>query len=178
MDSATDSAVLVLNENFEPLNVCHARRAVVLVDRGKAEILEHYDGRVLRTPTRLIPLPSVIRLIYLIKRPRPRRKLTRKEIFLRDKYTCQYCSRITHDLTIDHVLPRHRGGKHVWDNLVSACKHCNHHKAGRTPDEARMRLLRKPEAPRASSYYIVLPYIQNRNEWRKFIPERELSDLL
>src|SRR5437764_914538 len=114
------NTVLVLNENYEPLNVCNARRAVVLVDRGKAEVLEHADGRVLHTASQIIQLPSVIRLVYLIRRPRPQRKLTRKELFLRDRYTCQYCGRESRDLTIDHVVPRFKGGRHSWDNLVSA----------------------------------------------------------
>ncbi len=177
MDGVVNSAVLVLNENYEPLNVCNARRAVVLVDRGKAEVVELTET-VVHTTSAAIPLPSVIRLVYLIRRPRPNRKLTRKELFLRDRYTCQYCGRESRDLTIDHVFPRFRGGRHSWDNLVSACRACNHRKAGRTPEEARMRLLKAPEAPRTSSYYIVSPYIETRYEWRKFIPEAELERLL
>src|SRR3990172_10406714 len=129
------SAVLVLNQNYEPLNVCNARRAVVLLHRGKAEVLEHSEGTI-HSPSFSIPLPSVIRLVYLIKRPRPQRRLTRRDIFTRDRHTCQYCARETKDLTLDHVLPRHRGGRHSWENVVSACKACNHRKAGRTPSEA------------------------------------------
>lgn len=175
MNGLVNSAVLVLNENYEPLNVCNARRAVVLVDRGKAEVLENADGAVLRTTSRFIPLPSVIRLVYLIRRPRPQRKLTRKELFLRDRYTCQYCGKETRDLTVDHVVPRHRGGRHSWDNLVSACRACNHRKANHSVEEARMRLLKLPEAPRTSSYYVVAQYIQHRGEWQKFIPAGELA---
>lgn len=177
MDGVVNTAVLVLNQNYEPLNVCNAGRAVVLVDRGKAEVLERADGAMLHTPSRLIPLPSVIRLVYLIRRPRPQRKLTRKELFLRDRYVCQYCGRESRELTIDHVFPRARGGRHSWDNLVSACRSCNHRKAGRTPEEARMLLLKKPEAPRTSSYYVVAQHIQHRGEWEKFIPEGELAAL-
>src|SRR5687767_5035202 len=98
MGGVVNSAVLVLNENYEPLNVCSARRAVVLLDRGKAEVLERNDGTVLHTPSQLIPVPSVIRLVYLIRRPRPQRKLTRRELFLRDKYRCQYCGKETKEL--------------------------------------------------------------------------------
>lgn len=165
----TDAAVLVLNQNYEPLNVCNARRAFVLVDRGKAEVLEHNHG-VLRTATRTYRLPSVIRLIYLIKRPRPQMRLTRREVFQRDNYTCQYCGRRSKDLTLDHVIPRHRGGAHTWENLVSACKACNHRKAGRTPEEARMTLLRQPFQPRATSYNIFYQYLVHQDSWRKFIP--------
>ena len=165
----TTSAVLVLNQNYEPLNVCNARRAFVLVDRGKAEVLEHSEG-VLRSAIRTFPLPSVIRLIYMIRRPRPQMRLTRREVFARDNYTCQYCGRQTKDLTIDHVVPRHRNGRHTWDNLVSACRGCNHRKAGRTPAEAHMALLKEPKAPPSSSYYVFYHYLQQQQDWRKFIP--------
>jgi 5-methylcytosine-specific restriction endonuclease McrA len=165
----TNSSVLVLNQNYEPLNVCNARRAFVLVDRGKAEVLEHNHG-LLRTATQTYPLPSVIRLIYLIRRPRPQMRLTRREVFQRDHYTCQYCGRRSKDLTLDHVVPRHRGGAHTWENLVSACKACNHRKAGRTPDEARMKLRREPYRPKATSYNIFQQYLVQQDSWRKFIP--------
>lgn len=167
-----DAEVLVLNQNYEPLNVCNARRAVVLIDRGKAEVLEHGRGAI-RTPSVSLPVPSVIRLMCLIKRPRPRRKLTRREIFLRDHYTCQYCGKQTKELTLDHVIPRHRGGKHLWENLVSACPACNRRKAGRNPAEAHMRLLSQPERPRFTSYFIYHRHLQTQQNWLKFIPEWE-----
>lgn len=163
------SAVLVLNQNYEPLNVCNARRAFVLVDRGKAEVIEHGEG-ALHSAFHAFPLPSVIRLIYMIRRPRPQMRLTRREIFVRDAYTCQYCGKQTKDLTIDHVMPRHRGGRHAWDNLVSACRQCNHKKAGRTPAEAHMKLLNEPKRPPTSSYYVFYHHLENQHEWRKFIP--------
>ncbi len=178
MDGIVHRAVLVLNQNYEPLNVCSAGRAVVLVDQGKAEVLEPVEGWSLHSVTRIIPIPSVIRLIYFISRPHFQAKLTRRELFLRDRHTCQYCGKPGKELTIDHVVPRHRGGRHVWENLVSACKACNHRKAGRTPDEARMRLLIEPGPPQTSSYFIVFPYIGSRDEWHKFIPLRELEKLL
>ncbi|TET95949.1 MAG: HNH endonuclease, partial [Dehalococcoidia bacterium] len=128
----TTAPVLVLNQNYEPLNVCTVRRAFVLVDRGKAEILENGRG-YLHTATVLYSIPSIIRLVYLIRRPRPQGHLTRRDVFLRDRSTCQYCGRHTKDLTLDHVLPRRRGGGHDWRNVVAACKPCNHRKAGRTP---------------------------------------------
>ena len=164
-----NSPVLVLNQNYEPLNVCNAGRAIVLIGRGKAEILEH-GFETIRSPSLTLRLPSVIRLLYLIKRPRPQVRLTRREVFLRDHYTCQYCGKKTHELTLDHVIPRHRGGKHVWGNLVSACKACNRRKAGHTPQEARMRLLRQPLLPRFSSYYSLYQHLETNYEWQKFIP--------
>src|SRR5437588_559760 len=133
------SSVLVLNQNYEPLNVCNARRALVLVDGGKAEVLEHAEIPI-RTPNRLFPRPSVIRLVYMIKRPRPRVRLTRREIFIRDHHACQYCGIRTLDLTLDDVVPRHRGGRHSWDNLVSACRSCNPRKGGLSPDAVTMHL--------------------------------------
>lgn len=163
------SSVLVLNQNYEPLNVCNVRRAVVLVLRGKAEIIETARG-ALHTTSRAFPLPSVIRLFHLIRRPRPKVRLTRKEIFARDGWHCVYCGRETRDLTLDHVIPRHQGGEHTWENLVSACKPCNHRKAGRTPSEARMALRREPAAPRVSIYYTFFQYLHNKYEWRKFVP--------
>src|SRR5688572_17386366 len=171
-----NSAVLVLNQNYEPLNVCNARRAFVLVDRGKAEILEHSEG-ALRSALHSFPKPSVIRLIYMIRRPRPQMRLTRREIFVRDRYTCQYCKKPGRDLTIDHVMPRHRGGRHTWENLVSACRQCNHRKAGRTPQEAHMPLLIEPRRPPASSYYIFYHYLESQSDWRKFIPGWEQYDV-
>lgn len=167
-------SVLVLNQNYEPLNVCNVRRAMVLVLRGKAEVIESAAG-VIRSATTSFILPSVIRLINFIRRPRPKVRLTRKEVFTRDGWTCVYCGKQTRDLTLDHVLPRHRGGQHTWENLVSACKPCNHRKAGRTPAEAKMTMRREPAAPRVSVYYAFFPYLSQQLEWRKFVPGFEVS---
>ena len=136
-----DGVVLVLNQNYEPLNVCNIPRAFRLVFGSKAEVIE-YDHATIRTVRAAYRAPSVIRLQHQVRRPRPRVKLTRREIFARDRHTCQYCGRMAHDLTLDHILPRHRGGSHSWENLVAACKPCNHRKGGRTPEEARLRLTR------------------------------------
>ncbi len=163
-------AVLVLNQNYEPLNVCNFRRALGLLSDGKAEVLEHRpDG--IRTPSRILPKPSVIRLVYLIKRPRPKVKLSRREIFHRDHYTCQYCGSRSKDLTIDHVIPRHKGGKHTWENLVSACRSCNHRKGGKTLEETRIRLLRQPFEPKGNGFYILYQHLRSDEDWSKFVPE-------
>jgi 5-methylcytosine-specific restriction endonuclease McrA len=147
------------------------RRAILLVFDGKAEILEA-NGRVVKSATRAFPAPSVIRMVYLIHRPRPRVKLSRREVFIRDGYTCQYCGRQCHDLTIDHVVPRSRGGLHSWDNLVSACKPCNHRKGGKLPAEARMTLRKEPREPRAGRYYTIERRIEGAvtHQWSKFLP--------
>jgi 5-methylcytosine-specific restriction endonuclease McrA len=172
MDSVS---VLVLNQNYEPLNVCNVRRALVLVLRGKAEVLESAE-KVFHTARATFQLPSVIRLVYMIRRPRPKLRLTRKEIFARDGWACVYCGRETRDLTLDHVVPRHRGGPHTWDNLVSACKPCNHRKAGSTPSEAHMVLRHPPAVPRVSVYYSFFQYLGTQHEWRKFVPGYEIQE--
>ena len=162
------AAVLVLNHNYEPLNVCDVRRAVGMLIGGKAEIVE--DGRgMLHSATQRVPFPSVIRLAYMIRRPRPRVKLTRREIFRRDGYTCQYCGQQTHSLTMDHVMPRHRGGEHSWTNLVSACPACNRRKGGRTPEEARMALLHVPFEPRPTTIYLFGQHLEGNETWHKFL---------
>ncbi len=160
--------VLVLNQNYEPLNVCNVRRAVVLLGRGKAELLLNGRGEV-RTPRLRFPAPSVIRLIYLVRRPVFQRRLSRREVFVRDSYACQYCSREKRDLTLDHVIPRFRGGAHAWENVVTACIPCNHRKAGRTPKEAGMALLREPRAPRPNPYYLFYRRTL-QEEWLQFMP--------
>ncbi|MGI8644524.1 MAG: HNH endonuclease [Thermomicrobiales bacterium] len=166
-----NKAVLVLNQNYEPLNVCNARRAIVMVFDGKAEILEEYPF-VVRSTRSIFPFPSVIRMTYLIRRPRPRVKLTRREIFIRDGYTCQYCGRNGHNLTIDHFVPRSRGGGHTWENLVSACKSCNHRKGGKSPQQARMLLRTDPKEPRAGMYYTIERRLDSAvtDSWWKFLP--------
>ncbi len=163
--------VLVLNQNYEPLNICWVRRAIVLLYRGKAEMLENGAGFV-QSASQTFPVPSVIRLAYLIKRPWLRPKLTRVEIFNRDRYTCQYCSKETRQLTLDHVIPRYQSGQHTWENVVSACIPCNRRKAGRTPEQAGMRLLNPPSLPRGSFFfYTSYRYPQTRDEWQKYLPQ-------
>ncbi|MDE3077755.1 MAG: HNH endonuclease, partial [Chloroflexota bacterium] len=147
------------------------RRAFILVALGKAEVLE-FGHHAIRTAQASYPRPSVIRLGHQIKRPRPAVKLTRREVFARDNYTCQYCGQRSRELTVDHVLPKHRGGRHAWDNLVSACKSCNHHKGGRTPDEARMALLKPVKAPNAPAHYAIYQRANGMIDggWLKFVP--------
>ena len=161
--------VLVLNQNYEPLNICQVRRALMLLFRGKAEILENSRGWV-HTADRIFDVPSVIRLMYFISRPHRFRKMTKLEVFNRDKFACQYCGKQVKDLTIDHVIPKRRGGDHTWENVVSACVPCNRKKAGRTPSEAGMPLLQKPKAPTNNRFYIPVNYIKQNDEWNKYLP--------
>jgi 5-methylcytosine-specific restriction endonuclease McrA len=161
--------VLVLNQNYEPLTICRARRAVVLVYEKKAEMLENGLGFIhsLRYD---FPLPSVIRLSYMIKRPRPKRRLTRLEVFNRDHYTCQYCGKESRQLTLDHVIPRYRGGQQSWENVVSACIPCNRRKAGRTPEEAGMRLIHRPSPPRDNIPFYIPYHLKTQSQWQKYLP--------
>ncbi|MBE9512547.1 MAG: HNH endonuclease [Chloroflexi bacterium] len=164
-----NQSVLVLNQSYEPLNICLARRAVVLVYQGKAEMLENGAGFI-QSISCSFPLPSVIRLHRMVKRPRPRRRLTRLEVFSRDQYTCQYCGRESRQLTLDHVIPRYRGGEQTWENVVSACISCNRRKAGRTPEEAGMKLRHRPSPPRDNLlFYIPLP-LKTQVQWQKYLP--------
>ena len=164
--------VLVLNQNYEPLNICRVRRAVILLYQRRAEMLENGVGFIHST-NHDFPVPSVIRLPYLVKRPfRLDRKLTRLEIFNRDHYTCQYCGKETRQLTLDHVIPRFRGGQHTWENVVSCCIACNRRKAGKTPEEAGMKLGQPPSPPRRSRFsYIPSHYLQTRDEWLRYLPQ-------
>jgi 5-methylcytosine-specific restriction endonuclease McrA len=159
--------VLILNQNYEPLNICKVRRAIVMVLNGTAEVTEN-NSSVIRSPSFSMISPSVVRLSHMVRRPSQKAKLTRRRVFVRDQYTCQYCGKQTRELTLDHVVPRHRGGEHTWDNVISACKSCNQRKAGRTPREADMKLLRKPFQPRSSGIYVVSPF-RTPPEWQKFL---------
>ncbi|MFC1936128.1 HNH endonuclease [Chloroflexota bacterium] len=168
MSSLLSAPVLVLNANYEPLNVCTTRRALGLMVADKATLVQNGRGYI-RGVSRDYQAPSVIRLIAMIKRPRPVIKLSKAEVFRRDNYVCQYCGKHTSNLTIDHIIPRSIGGTHTWDNLVAACPHCNHRKGGRTAQQANMRLLSAPKAPSASALYIFGRYLRKQETWIPFI---------
>ena len=145
--------VLVLNASYEPLSIVSFRRATCLVLDDKAEIIEN-DGSVLRSPSVTLPVPSVVRLRYMVRVARRRQAvLSRRAVFARDDHTCQYCGGPAD--SIDHVLPRSRGGGHDWENLVAACRRCNLAKRDRTPEEAGMRLRRPGCPPRPRSWVVV-----------------------
>lgn len=161
-------SVLILNVNFEPLHVCNTKRALALVLSGKAETILNGRG-VIHSTTAEFEIPSVIRLSHMIKRPRPRLALSKREILRRDEYTCQYCGRKMKHLTIDHVVPRHRGGPHTWQNLVAACAACNRRKGGKSPSEAHMKLRRQPFEPKATAAYRFGGHLNGNQEWSQFI---------
>jgi 5-methylcytosine-specific restriction endonuclease McrA len=146
-------SALVLNATYEPLSVVPSRRAACLVLADKADVVED-DGTVLRSASLELPNPLVIRLRYMVKVPFHRRtSLSRRAVFARDEHCCQYCGGFAD--SIDHVMPRSRGGQHAWDNVAAACRPCNLSKRDRTPDEAGMRLARPPRVPRELAWVTV-----------------------
>jgi len=162
------SDVLLLNFTYEPLGVLDVARAVRLLFARKVEVV-HRGARELQTTSTAFPLPSVVRMLYYVRRARKRVALTKKNVLLRDDHTCAYCvTRFLRDMTVDHVVPRSRGGRSTWDNLVACCSTCNARKRDRTPDEARMPLRRAPREPRFIPWVVV-----RRNtapdEWVKYL---------
>jgi 5-methylcytosine-specific restriction endonuclease McrA len=139
--------VLVLNASYEPLNVTTVRRAHVLVFKGKAEVIEKLD-EPLRSATVAFPRPNVIRLVQYVRVPRTiQRKISRRALFARDGWRCMYCGTNGGKLTLDHVVPRSRGGESVWENVVTSCAPCNMRKGNRLPEEVSMSLRMKPRPP-------------------------------
>jgi 5-methylcytosine-specific restriction endonuclease McrA len=161
-------SVLVLNANFEPIHVCNTRRAMGLILGGKADLVLNGRGYI-HTVAASYPRPSIIRLEKMVHRPHLTVRLTKREVLRRDNFTCQYCGKSAANLTLDHVVPRHLGGLHVWENLVAACPACNHRKGGRTVDQAQMRLLREPATPPASAIYLFGRHMHENEDWLPFI---------
>ena len=163
-------SVLVLNATYEPISIVPVRRAVVLLLKEKAELVEAAQA-VLRAERLTMPKPLVIRLVYYVRIPyRVSLPVTRRTVLARDHHTCQYCGRPLprKDLTVDHVLPRSRGGCTVWENVAAACKRCNGRKGNHTPEEAHMRLRAAPVRPR----YVALAMIESahaQQAWDKYI---------
>lgn len=160
--------VLALNAAYEPVNIISARRALTLVMGGKA-IVEKPSKHMIRTAKTVIPLPSVIRFLVYRRTPRLNRSVSRKSILLRDRFTCQYCGAAfaPKSLTLDHVMPRSRGGQNAWENLVAACYPCNNVKGGRTPAEAGMVLARKPAQIGIHAKHRLL--IGTATDWDEFL---------
>ena len=161
----------MLNQDFSPLMVCSVERAFILVYLNKSELVRPANGYKLHSVTHTYPMPSVIRLNRYVNAPYKGVNLTRQNIFKRDNFECQYCS-TKRDLTIDHVVPRAKGGGDSWTNLVTACKRCNAKKGDYTPDEAGMMLRKKPMKP---SYAIFLKdHVHGQaGEWDTFLAAHE-----
>jgi 5-methylcytosine-specific restriction endonuclease McrA len=161
------SKVLVLNASYEPLNITHWRRAVILLLKDKAEQVEHNGRRVYGD----MALPTVIRLRHYVNVPYKEIPLTRRNVLYRDGHSCQYCGCTGEDLTIDHIIPRSRGGGDTWENVVAACVRCNVKKGSRTPREAEMPLLRPPRRPHSSLYFEISKLVRSgsHQEWSKYV---------
>jgi 5-methylcytosine-specific restriction endonuclease McrA len=161
--------VLVLNASYEPLNVCSVRRAHVLVWKGKAEVIESHE-RPLRSASGAFIWPHVIRLLQYVRVPQAvKRRISRRALFARDGWRCVYCGSSGGRLTLDHVVPRSRGGDSVWENVVTACAPCNLRKGDRTLEEASMTLPRQPHTP-APVLFIRLAAQKVPEVWRQYLP--------
>jgi len=180
-----NSSVLVLNRSYLPVHVTTVRRAFSLIYGGTAlAVTPNYETfdfdswcaqgvdhpECIRTPSRAIRVPRVIVLLSFDRIPKRHVRYSRLNIFARDKFTCQYCGQSPHrsELNLDHVIPRSLGGRTTWENVVCSCVECNRRKGGRTPAQARLRLLRRPARPRWAP--VIHPTSQVRyDEWRPFL---------
>jgi 5-methylcytosine-specific restriction endonuclease McrA len=194
MEAALDQPVLVLNRLWQAVNVIGARRAFGLLARGHAQVVHHHDDdfrtfsmldwldfstlnppvaalESVRTPSRTIRLPRVILLTFFDKLPCKELKLTRNNVFERDRNTCQYCARVfpREQLNLDHVIPRHYGGKTTWENIVCSCIRCITRKSSRLPHEAGLRLVRKPARPKWRPVISLVLGNQHREMWKDFL---------
>jgi 5-methylcytosine-specific restriction endonuclease McrA len=169
--SLMQEPVLVLNATFEPINVTAVRRAMVLLLKGVAQAEELHASEV-HSSARAHKVPSVIRLLAYRHIPQQSRALSRKNILLRDRNTCQFCGTIfpSGELTLDHVMPRSRGGRSSWENLVACCYRCNNRKGDRTPEEAGLKLARRPRPFTLHTSRQLMRLIGHRDErWRKYL---------
>lgn len=194
MEAVLDQPVLVLNRLWQAVNVVGAKRAFALLTQGHAQVVHHATDdfrvfsfmdwmdfsvenpsldvlEVVHTPRTAIRMPRVILLMFFDKLPRKEIKLTRNSVFERDKDRCQYCGRIfaREDLNLDHVIPRDRGGKTTWENIVCSCIKCNSHKANRLPHQAGLRLVRKPVRPKWRPVISLVLNNKQRERWKDFL---------
>jgi 5-methylcytosine-specific restriction endonuclease McrA len=169
--SLMQEPVLVLNATYEPINVTAVRRAMVLLLKGVAQAEEMHNAEV-HSAANAHRVPSVIRLLAYRHIPQQSRALSRKNILLRDRNTCQFCGRVfpSSELTLDHVVPRSRGGRSSWENLVACCYRCNNSKGDRTPEEAGFQLARRPRPFTLHTSRQLMRMIGHRDErWRKYL---------
>jgi 5-methylcytosine-specific restriction endonuclease McrA len=167
--TGSSGRVLVLNASYEPINVCTVRRAAVLLLKNRAEILEEGEW-ALHAESVTLARPVVIRLLAYVRIPRDahRRKITRRAVFARDRWTCQYCGHERGSLTVDHVVPRSKGGRSTWDNIVTCCAPCNRRKGDRMPVQANMVPARAPKAPGATIFiHVATPTIPAA--WERYL---------
>ncbi len=161
-------SVLLLNQNYEPMSVCGLKKAIILVYLGKAEIIEQEPDLALHSVSASFPVPNVIRLYRFHNTPKRKILLNRRNLLIRDNYSCQYCGRRNNQMTIDHVIPKQMGGKDTWENLVIACMPCNNRKANRTPEQADMHLLKEPQKPNYFFFFQHMVGVRHES-WRPYL---------
>jgi 5-methylcytosine-specific restriction endonuclease McrA len=161
------TSVLFLDTAYRPLRIEHWTRAITDLFLGKVEVVEHSRDRTIRTVDREFPMPSVVRVVRNFRRHTHRIRFSRLNIYARDRFTCQLCGQQlpAEDLTFDHVVPRSKGGRTTWENIITACVPCNSAKANRTPEQAGMKLIRRPTKPR------YLPTVTHRQDRGHVPPE-------
>ena len=159
--------VLILNQDFSAIAVCSVHKAFLLVYLNKAETVSKLKDAYLRSVSQAYPVPSVIRLQNYVRVPYYGIALSRHNVLRRDNYSCQYCGS-PKNLTLDHLMPRSRGGETDWLNLVTACMHCNTRKGNRTPEEAGLRLLRKPIKP-SLQYFLKMHVSTSNQDWENYL---------
>lgn len=161
--------VLVLNQDNTPISICTVQRAFILTYLNKTELVKPANGYRLNSVDQSFPMPAVIRLTRYVHIPYKGVALTRQNIFKRDNFNCQYCG-TSRELTLDHVIPKSKGGRSSWDNLITACKRCNTRKGDYSPAEAGIRLRTKPFKP---TYLMFLRDFSGYHceEWHPFLPE-------
>ena len=163
--------VLLLNITYEPLKIINWKRALTMLFLGKVEVIEQYNREV-HSVSFTVRLPSVVRLLQMVRRPKSVVRFSRQNIYARDRYRCQYCGGrfSSEDLTYDHILPKSRGGKTRWDNIVTCCVECNRKKGGRTPAEASMKLVREPTIPNwVPAIRITIGFQKVPETWRDYL---------
>jgi 5-methylcytosine-specific restriction endonuclease McrA len=160
--------VLVLNQNYEAMSICNIKRAVILIFLGKAELIASKNSKTLNSISRKYPFPTIVRLRVYIQVPYKKIVLSRKNILRRDLYRCQYCNKTDSSLTIDHVVPKSKGGDDTWENLVTACISCNNKKGDRSPEDANMILIKKPSKP---SHITFMKHFVGKidEEWKPYL---------
>lgn len=165
-----DMNVLLLDSSFYPIRIIDWKRAMTLFFGGRAQIIEHHDDRIIKSPSQDYKLPKVIRLVSKFTHV-SYVKFSRDHIFYRDNFKCQYCSISfkKSDLTLDHVMPKSRGGDTSWENIVSACKPCNNKKADKTPSEAKMPLLSRPKEPNTLGMMVKKIKVSNVSDFKNWL---------
>lgn len=168
MNSVLNKLVLVLNQNYEPMMTCNVKKALILIFLEKAEVIAKHDRLAVHTVNHAYPFPSIVRLSRYIQTHSRKVILSRKNIFKRDGYQCQYCGNRSRFLTVDHVIPKVRNGNDTWENLVTACVECNKYKGDKTPEQSGLALIRKPRRP---SYLTFLRMYTNGvdEKWKPYL---------